>query len=110
MKQIVYILSVFVLIAVCGSCSKKEPDLFSSLYGVVTDAETNSPLSGATVTLAPGGKTQMTGSDGRYEFLSLEAMQYTLTVQKAGYSTNRKTVSAVSGQPTETNITLTANP
>jgi DNA-binding winged helix-turn-helix (wHTH) protein len=59
------------------------------------------------VVLSPGGKTKTTGSDGRYEFQDLDAAQYTITVQKNGYQTNRKTVTAVSDEKTEANIPLT---
>ena len=48
----------------------------------------------------------MTGSDGLFEFLELSPQQYTITVQKADYQTNRKTITAVVGEKIEANITL----
>jgi len=78
-----------------------------ALYGVVNDSETGDLISGASVVLSPGGKTKTTGTDGRYEFLDLDPQQYTITVQKTGYQTNRKTVTAVVGEKTEANIPLT---
>jgi hypothetical protein len=107
MKKYLFILSCILLSAVCSSCSEDDIDLFATLYGVVTDAETGEPISGVAVGLAPGGQSQTTGTDGRYEFKKLDAAQYTVTVQKTGYQTNRKTVTAVIGEKAEANILLT---
>ena len=106
MKKII-IFTVLLLITVCSSCTKDEHDLFATLYGVVSDHETGEPIANASVVLSPGGKTKTTGTDGRYEFLDLDAAQYTITVQKTGYQTNRKTVTAVASEKTEANIPLT---
>jgi hypothetical protein len=100
---------LYVFIGICNSCKKDEYNLFSTLYGVINDAETNDPISGATVTLSPGGKSQTTGTDGRYEFAEVDAVQYTITVQKTGYQTNRKTITAIAAEKTEANISLTKN-
>lgn len=89
------------------SCTKEENDSFGTLYGVVSDVKTGSPLDNVTVTLSPGGTTKLTGSDGLFEYSELTPQQYTITVQKAGYQTNRKTLSAVVGEKIEANITMT---
>lgn len=89
------------------SCTKEENDSFGTLYGVVSDVKTGSPLDNVTVTLSPGGTTKLTGSDGQFEFAELTPQQYTITVQKAGYHANRKTLSAVVGEKTQANITMT---
>lgn len=99
--------SAILLIAVCNSCSKDTPDLFSSIYGVVSDFETGDPIGAASIVLSPGGKTTVSGSDGRYEFKNVEAIQYTVTVQKAGYNTNRKTVSAIASESVQVDVPLT---
>jgi hypothetical protein len=107
MKKVLLLLSCALFLIGNSSCSKTEHDLFSTLHGVVSDAETGDPISGAAITLSPGGKSQTTGTDGRYEFENLDAAQYTVTVQKTGYQTNRKTVTAVAGEKAEANILLT---
>ena len=76
-------------------------------YIYYEDHETGEPIATVSVVLSPGGKTKTTGTDGRYEFLDLDPQQYTITVQKTGYQTNRKTVTAVVGKKTEANIPLT---
>ncbi len=89
------------------SCASDEHDVFSTIYGVVSDAATGEPIESATVQLSPGGETKLTGTDGYFEFNDLTSQQYTVTVQKDGYSTNRKSVTAVAGEKNHVNITLT---
>jgi uncharacterized membrane protein len=107
MRRISILLTCTLLLALCNSCEKKEYNTFATLHGIVNDHDTGELIDVATIVLSPGGKTTTTGSDGRYEFLNLEPQQYTVTVQKNGYNTNRKTITAVSGENTEANIPLT---
>ena len=51
-------------------------------------------------------KNTITKADGRFEFAEVDAVQYTITVMKAGYSTNRKLVNAIAGETVETTITM----
>lgn len=101
------LLLCFMTLPLFLSCSKEENDSFGSLYGVVSDVNTGNPLDNVTITLSPGGTSKLTGSDGLFEFTELTPQQYTITVQKAGYQTNRKTLSAVVGEKTQANITMT---
>ncbi|GHT13893.1 hypothetical protein AGMMS4956_10800 [Bacteroidia bacterium] len=105
MKRITFLLCCVLLVG--SACSRKEYNTSAAIYGVVIDNETTDPIGGAAVVLAPGGKTKTTGNDGLYEFNDLDPAQYTITVQKTGYQTNRKTITAVSGESTEANISLT---
>ena len=109
MKKIAILLSCVFLLGTFSGCTKPEHDLFATLYGIVNDHETGDPIASASVVLSPGGKTITTGTDGRFEFLDLDAQQYTITVQKTGYQTNYKTVVAVASEKTEVNIPLTKN-
>ena len=90
-----------------GGCKKEYEATYASIYGIVNDSETGELIAVASVVLSPGGKTTTTGTDGRYEFKDLDPQQYTITVQKTGYQTNRKTVTAVVGESTEANVPLT---
>ena len=105
MKKILFL--CLMALPILFSCSKEEPDNFGTLYGVVTDSQTGDPLGNVTVTLSPGGTTKLTGSDGLFEFSELTPQQYTITVQKAGYQTNRKSLSAIVGEKVQANITMT---
>lgn len=94
------------LLYCCVACDPTDKQEYGAIYGVVSDVETAEPLSDAAVVLSPGGASQMTGNDGRFEFNELEIRQYTITVQKDGYSTNRKTVTVVVNERVEANIPL----
>lgn len=107
MKRLFFVGSVMLLLCVCNSCTKKQYSVWGDVSGMITDAYDGTPLSGATVTLTPGGKNTLTGSDGYFEFLDLDAQQYTLQVTKHGYQTNRKIVNAVVGENTFITIPLT---
>lgn len=107
MKKILGIIIASVLGAyLWTACEPVEYENYGSIYGVISDMETAEILPNAYVVLSPGGKTQVTGHDGRFEFPDLEIRQYTITVQKVGYSTNRKTINAVVGESVEANISL----
>jgi uncharacterized membrane protein len=110
MKKQTLVLTICALLSVTFStCNKPEYEIFGSVYGIVSDSESGELLENATVTLSPGGKSTTTGTDGRYEFADLEPKQYTITVQKNGYQTNRKTVTAIVDVQSEANIPLTKN-
>ncbi len=110
MKRIFRLLVPAILLTAMFSCKPDDTyDTFGSIYGVVSDMDTTEPVEGATIVLSPGGTTRMTAADGRFEFQALEPQQYTITVQKNGYSTNRKSVTVVPGEKTEANISIRKN-
>lgn len=102
--------AIILLIGVAGCSGADDYEVFSCIRGSVTDYQTGELLENAVVTLSPSGLSQQTNADGFYEFYKLDAQQYTLTVQKAGYQPNRKTVVAVSGETHTVDIQLTAIP
>ena len=93
------------LLAMVG-CEPVTYDVFATVCGTVVDSETMEPIEGVSVILSPSGKNAVTKADGRFEFAELDAVQYTITVQKAGYSTNRKLVNTIAGETTEAIITI----
>jgi hypothetical protein len=79
-----------------------------TLTGVVTDASTTLPISGATVD-AGGGHTATTAADGTYTIANLAAGTYNVTASKSGY--NSSTVNGVvitANNTTTQNFALTA--
>ncbi len=99
-------ITCFILALTTACSSGSEYDLFATLHGTVTEASTGEPVSNASVMLQPGGTTQTTDSNGYFEFTGLDPQQYTITVQKSGYQTNRKSATAISGEKIEVNITI----
>lgn len=98
---------MFAVAALFVACTPVEYDTFSAIAGTVIDAADQSPISGVAVNLSPSGKSTNTGSDGYFQFDDLDADQYTITVQKSGYQTNRKTITAVAGETENIAIPMT---
>lgn len=102
-------LFIIALTALTTSCEPVVYDTFCTISGTVIDLETGDPIQQATVTLSPTGYNTYTGDDGHFEFIDLDARQYTVTVQKTGYVTNRKTVTTVAGSVVDVSLTLQKN-
>lgn len=109
MNRILKLLVPAILLMAMFSCKPATYDTFGSIYGVISDMDTAEPIVNAIVVLSPGGTSLMTAEGGRYEYKDLEPQQYTITVQKNGYSTNRKSVTVVPGEKTEANISIRKN-
>lgn len=97
MKKI-YSLIVLFTIILLSSCTKDETNPFGNIYGIVLNSNTAEPIQGARVTLTPTGKSTVTGNDGSYEFVDLEAGSYKVTVQADGYSSTVKNVTVNAGE------------
>lgn len=93
------------LVMIVG-CEPVTYEVFAMVSGTVVDAITMEPIEGVSVQLSPSSKNMVTGADGRFEFAEVDAVQYTITVQKSGYSSNRKLVNAIAGETTDVTITM----
>lgn len=112
MKKIGYVLmACAVLLCFTTSCDSGlvDYDVFGSISGKVIELDSDVPVPQATVTLSPSGKNTYTGNDGQFEFHDLDARQYTVTVQKTGYQTNRKTITTIAGDNVDVSLTLKKN-
>lgn len=105
-----YSLIVLFTIVLLSSCAKDEVNPFGNIYGVVVNSNTSEPIQGARVTLTPTGKSTVTGSDGSYEFVDLEAGAYKVTVQAEGYSSTLKNVTVVAGERAIGDVSLSEKP
>lgn len=81
------------------------PQVFT-LGGVVTDSVTGAGITGATVSLAPGGNSTVTSGTGAYAFDNLFNGTYTLSVTVSGYNSSAATV-VVAGQSQVKDFALT---
>lgn len=107
MNKLIVKTGMMLLLLIVGACTSSEEDTTGSIYGKVTDSNNGEVMQGVTITLTPGGLSRTTGSDGTYEFLGLEAQQYQVHAQKAGYTTNNKSVNVLVGQAASGDIRLT---
>ena len=85
------LLRVAVMVLLCCALFGCKPDDNTEsgsgkIYGTVNDYATSEPVNGANVQLRPSGKTALTGSDGRYEFIDVASGTYFIKVTKEGYS------------------------
>ena len=94
------------LLGMATSCTPTQYDIYSNIAGTVIDVDNGEPIAQATVTLSPGGLNTYTGSDGHFDFTEIESQQYTLTVQKTGYESNRKTITAPAGETVNISLTM----
>ncbi|MBI2489924.1 MAG: carboxypeptidase regulatory-like domain-containing protein [Planctomycetes bacterium] len=93
------------------------PSTTGNITGTVTDADTGSPIAGATVAYGEGTSPQdfvpiyqtTTGADGTYEFAGVDAGSYLVAAQATGYQPNAITVTVVGGETTTANIALTSS-
>ena len=99
MKKLSYtvLLTATLLAMGLSSCSgNDEYNFYSTLYGTVSDSESGNPINAATIVLSPGGKTTVSGADGRYEFSDLDVSVYEaqghvqLTAKATGISAAKK--------------------
>jgi hypothetical protein len=67
---------------------------------------TGLPISGATVTLSPGGLTTTTGGNGAFTIKGLTAGSYTLTVSAPLYTSSTQSISVVAGQTLTVTVRL----
>lgn len=88
------------------NCAKDEVETTGTIYGIVNDSDNGEPVQDAHVALSPDGKTANTGSDGSYEFQSLEPGQYTIQISKAGYKTNTKRITVIAGEKASGDMVL----
>jgi len=104
-----FCLFILATVLLCTSCKPDTYDTFGDISGTVIDVNTGDPIAQATVTLTPTSKNTYTGMDGQFEFKELEAQQYTVTVQKTGYNSNRKIVNVVAGEAVIVSLVMQKN-
>lgn len=108
MKKLFLLFSV-VAALICSSCVKQEPDVWGSISGYVKDSQSNQPIEGVKVTVTATGASQITNSDGQFTFENLDATQYSLSFEKAGYFTHTQKVTVLAGETVTAQVQLKKN-
>ena len=83
--------------------------LDSGVRGKVTNAASGSPVPGAAVAIAPGGRTVTTGADGSFTS-RLEPGDYTVTVEAFGFGKTTVNATVAPGSFAAVDIVLTPAP
>ncbi len=99
---LVLISSVFALYG----CKTYDYDYYGTISGTVLDYTDNFPIENATILMMPGSQTVLTDQDGNFIYEGLEAGQYTLSIQRSGYQSERKIIEVISGETVTTSIYL----
>ncbi|MCQ2118856.1 MAG: carboxypeptidase regulatory-like domain-containing protein [Bacteroidales bacterium] len=107
MKHLRYFITIISII-VFISCAKDIVDLTGSITGIVKDYGDGQLISNCQVSISPGGKSLTTGSDGQFEFESVDPGNYTLSFKKSGYEDASTNVSVVAGKGQNVQMTLKA--
>lgn len=104
MKKSIRILSLILVTCLVYSCEKETN--VGSVHGFVSNSSNGEPIQGVNISLSPIGLSTATGSDGRYEFVNLQAGQYTIQAMKEGYESNTKNITVVAGNVSSGDMTL----
>lgn len=105
MKKILLALLLCVAYCSCSSDLSEEVQI-GSISGSVSDRTTGEPVSTVNVTLTPGGRSTVTGSDGSFSFTQLDPGSYTVGISKEGYTPNTGTVQVKAGKATEAHLLI----
>lgn len=89
------------------SCTKDVVDTTGNLVGIISDSRSGTFLSGVSVALTPTGKTYTTGLDGKYEFRNIESQEYSVSVSKSGYQSDKRATFVQASQDTNLDFQLT---
>lgn len=89
----------------CSSDSTEEVNT-GGIAGSVSDQNTGDPVATVNVTLSPGGKSTVTGSDGSFSFVDLEPDDYTIDIRKEGYNPNSSRIRITAGQQAQAHLLI----
>ena len=95
MKKVLWIFLAALMLAGLALYSCKDElaqELTGNILGTVADATTGEPVPTVNVSLEPGGKSALTGSDGNYLFSDLEVGSYTVSISKQGYTPDSRVI------------------
>lgn len=82
------------------------PPTTGALQGTVTNSATGQAISGATVTLTPGGASATTAANGSYQFGSVAPGTYTVAATASGGLSGSKQVTVTAGATATANLAL----
>ncbi len=105
MNRLVLISVACLLLSNCSSDIKEETTT-GSIAGSVSDRTTGEPVATVNVTLSPGGKSTVTGSDGSFSFVDLAPGEYTLDIRKESYTPATGHVTVNGGQTAQTHLLI----
>ena len=92
---------ILVGIFVSGCEETVEPEIFGSITGQVFYAETGEPVANASITTNPPTEALITNADGTFLISNVPVGNVTVTIKKAGYKTESRSIRVREGQITQ---------
>ena len=89
-----------------AACTEPAVDTFGNIGGTVSDASSGVRLSSVLVVLTPTGYSQVTNSEGVFQFDNLDVQEYTLTFSREGYQSYQHKVTVKPGLSSSVQISL----
>ena len=77
-----------------------------NLTGIVADKTTGEPVPVVNLTVSPGGRKTVTGSDGSFSFNELKGGSYSVDLQKEGYKLESYSIVIFEGKTTESHLLI----
>jgi len=105
MRKFSMILAIALLFMSCRD-DKLEPEVYSSLSGIILSSETNLPLSNVSITTKPSTSAILTDVNGEFKIESLLTGQYTISTKKDGYNSESVSVNVQEGIETTVSILM----
>lgn len=104
--HIILILSIPLFTTVCTKTKTEATINTGDIEGKITDNTNAQPIAVAEVKISGSNQTVLSGADGSYKFISLDAKEYQFTVSKQNYVPETKTISVLAGQTTKLDFSL----
>lgn len=106
MKNYPILLGLLIFAISCGGEIQDPQETVGSIIGIVADKTTGDPVGTVNLSLSPGGKKTVTGSDGSFMFSDLSSGSYTIDLDKDGYKRESYSVVVFEGKQTESHLLI----
>lgn len=99
-----------VFVQSCGEDNPSATPVTGTIKGVISDAETGTPISGASITTLPPTQSVVSTSSGEYTIPDVAPGAYVVSVNKSGYNSRNVNVSVNVGKVTTSDVQLVTGP
>jgi hypothetical protein len=103
---------IAIIFTILVGCSKSSDNTVTptntqgTISGIITDASTNQPITGITVTNSQSSQSAVTDAKGAYSF-SVAVGTYTVSIADAGYKAATLSVTVTAGNTSAGNLSIT---
>jgi len=104
----IFLVRFFALVIVFLSCKEQvvDPIFYGQISGILQDAESSDPIANALITTNPSTSSITSDNNGEFSIKDLEIGEYSLIVEKDGYSKKTITVNVEKNKTTSAIVLL----